>query len=128
MALEQAGAYAEGSDVCGRSYDGGVGAVGFFVDDVDGAGVVEVDEDSWDVGVVVDGDGFVWSVVDFDDAEGLVGEDRAVVGREGVFEEEEEWDYAGEHGGSLMGGVVREESQRASRSAQAQNAFFKIAI
>ena len=95
VALEEAGAYAEGSGVCGWADDGGVGAVGFFVDDVDGAGVVEVDEDGWDVGVVMDGDVFVWSVVDLDDAEGLVGEDGGVVGREGLLDEEEEWEYAG---------------------------------
>ena len=83
---KQAGADAEGSSVRGRTDDGGVGAVRFYVDDVDGAGVVEVDEDGWDVGVVVDWDGFVGAVVDSDDAEGLVFENGGVVGWEGLLE------------------------------------------
>ena len=53
MALELAGADAEGSGFGGRPDQGGLGAVFLFVGDADGAGVVEVDVDGGRVGVVV---------------------------------------------------------------------------
>lgn len=84
MPLDDAWADAEGSEVSWGTGDG----VGFWfvVDDVYGAGVVEVDEDGGDRGVVVDGDFFVGAVVDADDFEGVVSEDGGVVGGEaGVF-------------------------------------------
>ena len=102
VTLEQARADTEGSGVGGRADDGGVGAVRFYVDDVDGTGVVKVDEDGWNVGVVVDWDGFVRAVVDSDDAEGLVFENGGVVGWEGLGEEKEDAEEAFWHGGSLV--------------------------
>jgi len=80
--LDDAGAHTEGSEMGGGTGDGeGFGGV---VDDVHGAGVVEVDEDGGDGGVVVDGDLLVRAVVDADDLEGVVGQDGGVVGGEGA--------------------------------------------
>ena len=70
VALKLARAYTEGSGVRGRPDDGGLCTVFFFVDNVDGAGVVEVDVDGGGVGVVVDRDFFVWAVVYGYNAEG----------------------------------------------------------
>ena len=78
MPLDDAGADAEGSEVGWGAGDGF--GFGLVVNDVYGAGVVEVDEDGGDGGVVVDGDFFVGAVVDTDDSEGVVGEDGGVVG------------------------------------------------
>ena len=63
-----AGADAEGSGFGRRADEGGLGAVFFFMGDADGPGVVEVDVDGGRVGVVVEGDLFVRTVVDADDA------------------------------------------------------------
>jgi len=79
VALELAGTYAEGSGMRGRPDEGGLSAVFFFVDDVDGAGVVEVDVDGWGGGVVVDRNFFVRAVVNRDDAEGRIGQEGLVV-------------------------------------------------
>jgi len=81
VALELAGAYAEGSGVRGRPDEGGLGAIFLFVDNADGVGVVEVDVDGGSVRVVVDGDIFVRAVVNGDNAEGTIGQDGLVVRR-----------------------------------------------
>lgn len=78
MPFDDAGADAERSEVGGGTSDGF--GFGFVVDDVYGAGVVEVDEDGGDGGVVVDGNLFVGAVVDANDFESVVGEDGGVVG------------------------------------------------
>jgi hypothetical protein len=88
MAFEHARADAEGSGVGWRANKGRLGAVFFFVGNANGAGVVKVDVDRGGVGVVVDGDFFVRTVVDADDTEGGVFEDGGVVGWEGLGEEE----------------------------------------
>jgi len=78
VALGTSTAYPKCSGVGGRT---GNGKRGFVMDDVYGAGVVEVDVDRGDVGVVVDGDFFVWAVVDADDLEGVCGDGGLVVRR-----------------------------------------------
>ena len=78
MPLDDAWADAEGAEMSWGAGDGH--GFGLVVDDVYGAGVVEVDEDGGDGGVVVDRDLFVGSIVDANDFEGVVGENGGVVG------------------------------------------------
>jgi hypothetical protein len=72
----------EGSFVCRRPNEG-EGLCFFLVDDADRTGVVQVDVDGWCVGMVVDGNFLVRSVVDADDFEGGVFEDGFVVRGQG---------------------------------------------
>ena len=80
VALSDAGSDAERSGVCGWAVrrDG----VGAFVDDVYFAGVVEIDVERGDGGMVVHGDELVCAVVDVHDEEVGVFEDGFVVGWE----------------------------------------------
>ena len=92
VSLDDTATDAKGSEMGGGT---GNGRGWVLVDDVYGAGVVEVDVNGGGGGMVVDRDLLVGAVLDTDDVEGVIGEDGVVVG----------WE--------ARAGALREDGQRA---------------